>query len=583
MSRVLSRRLIRVFAVLVSGLVMAQSKGAPLVSQRNGLSLVQASHLEVSTNISQTAQAAPFALRGARVFKGVGTRLAPGLDFAPAVFYGTDGFSDSEILPTALVSVTDVNRDGKVDLVVANTDSNTVGILLGNGDGTFQAAVTYGSGAYYASSVAVGDVNGDGKPDIVVTNELNSKYQGVVSVLLGNGDGTFQAAVPYYSGGYCADSVAIADVNGDGKPDLVVANSSENGNQGCTSGIAVGAVGVLLGNGDGTFQEAVTYSAVLQGSNSVAVVDVNGDGKPDVVVADLCGGGCGAVSVLLGNGDGTFQAAVSYNSGGYEAYSMAVDDVNGDGKPDLLVANLCGSDGCGSSNGGNVGVLLGKGDGTFQKVVTYGSGGFFATSVAAVDVNDDGKPDIVVANSCDQVYPNCSNGLVGVLLGNGDGTFQTAAIYDSGYYALSVAVRDVNGDDKPDLVVVDQCASQITCSNGQAAGVLINTSIKPTATVVTSSLNPSNFGQAVTFTAKVTSKGYKGTPTGTVTFYDGTTNLGTANLNGKAKGTLTTSALAVGTHSITATYNGDSISLLALRPCCTKSSRELSSRFLRPA
>ena len=144
--------------------------------------------------------------------------------------------------------------------------------------------------------------------------------------------------------------MVVADVNGDGKPDLLVANQCAD--RGCTNG----TVGVLLGNGDGTFQTAVTYGSGGYGALSVAVADVNGDGKPDVVVANVCSNAyCetnGTVGVLLGNGDGTFQTAVTYGSGGY-AHSVAVADVNGDGKPDLLVANGCTSNG----NGGCTTIL----------------------------------------------------------------------------------------------------------------------------------------------------------------------------------------------------------------------------------
>src|ERR1019366_4709092 len=137
-------------------------------------------------------------------------------------------------------------------------------------------------------------------------------------------------------------SVAVADVNGDGKPDVVVGNCGDS------------TVGVLLGNGDGTFQPAVTYFTYFSGCwnpTAVAVADLNGDGKPDLVM------GCGsiaAVGVMLGNGDGTFQPAVTYDSGGRDPWSVAVADVNGDGNPDLLVANYAS---------GTVGVLLGNGDG----------------------------------------------------------------------------------------------------------------------------------------------------------------------------------------------------------------------------
>jgi hypothetical protein len=167
----------------------------------------------------------------------------------------------------------------------------------------FLAAVNYDSGGQQDFSIAAADLNGDGKPDLVVTDFCSDSncMSGGVSVLLNKGRGTFQAPVVYVSGGFGARSVAIADVNSDGKPDLVVAGG--------------GAVGVLLGNGDGTFQPVTTYSTD-GGPYSVAVADVNGDGKLDVVVGYYC---CwklthdGAVGVLLGNGDGTFRPVVKYD------------------------------------------------------------------------------------------------------------------------------------------------------------------------------------------------------------------------------------------------------------------------------
>jgi hypothetical protein len=163
-----------------------------------------------------------------------------------------------------------------------------------------------------------------------------------VGVLLGNGDGTFQTATTYNSGGFYATSVAVADINGDGNPDLVVA--SQCGSSNCSN--AKGMLEVLLGNGDGTFQTATTYSSGGLGATSVVVGDVNGDGNPDVLVSNMCANSINnlcpdsnsSVGVLLGNGNGTFQPVVTYDSGGYNAYSITVADVNGDGKPDLVVA-----------------------------------------------------------------------------------------------------------------------------------------------------------------------------------------------------------------------------------------------------
>jgi hypothetical protein len=466
---------------------------------------------------------------------------ASSVSFQPVVTYDSGGY------PGAAVAVADVNGDGKPDLVAANSyacsppfcSTGTVGVLLGKGDGTFQAPVSYASGGSQTSSVAIADVNGDGKPDIVVANgcvssDIGGCLTGSVSVLLGNGDGTFQAAVTYNSGGYGASSVAVADVNDDGKPDLLVANRFFCGstNTAC--------VAVLLGNGDGTFQAAVTHESGPEYGYSVAVADVNGDGKPDLLVGSTCilSPCTDLAGVLLGNGDGTFQTVVTYNSGeGYQT-SVSVSDLNGDGKLDLLVANL---------DSFTVGVLLGNGDGTFQPVVTSASGGVYAEAVGAADVNGDGKPDLLVLNrACGEIG---IVGCVGVLLGNGDGTFQPVVTFSSGGEALGMAVANVNADGRPDVVV----------ANYNALGVLLNnTSFGKfsTSTSIISSLNPSTYGQKVTWTATVTSAGSI-TPTGKVNFKWSIYSIGAATLNSSGVATLTKSNLNADTYPLTAVYAGD--------------------------
>jgi hypothetical protein len=474
----------------------------------------------------------------------------PPVSFAKAAAYSSGGRGASS------VAIGDLNGDGHPDLVVADVylfGDDTVSVLLGNGDGTYQSPVAYTTGSHDATSVAIGDVNGDGRPDLVVASYCQTPMNcpnGGVSVLLGNGDGTFQAPASYSSGGYQATSVAIGDVNGDGKLDLVVANACQTVDQEgyCTGPIF--AVSVLLGNGDGTFQSPVSYMVYAPTPSAVVIGDVNGDGKLDLVVASYCqteiNCGNGGVSVLLGNGDGTFQSPTSYSSGGYEATSVAIGDVNGDGYPDVVVGNSCPN--CGDG----VSALLGNGDGTFQAPVTY-SVCDGVDSVKVGDVNGDGHPDLVVTN-----YPNiCGQGkkdAVSVLLGNGDGTFQSPVSFGAGGYpAYSVAIADLNSDGKLDVVAANGCAGS-GCRAG-SIGVLLNNFTAKTTTNLQSSPNPSQVSQPVTFTAAVKSK--SSVPDGSsVTFYNGATEIGTGTTtNGVAS--LTTSFSTAGKYTVEASYSGD--------------------------
>ena len=460
--------------------------------------------------------------------------------FQPPVNYDTGGQ-----LPDAVV-VADLNGDGKPDLIIANSGSSTVAVLLGNGDGTFQAAVNYAAGGVNLwpefGSVAAADLNGDNKIDLVVTNSCISSTDcssGTIGVLLGNGDGTFQPVVVYNSGAPAARSVAIADLNGDGKPDIVVANC---GNLAACPGD--GVVGVLLGNGDGTFKPAVTYDSGAPQAVSVAVADVNADGKPDILVANSSG--TGRVSVLLGNGDGTFRASGGYAS--LNAQALAVADVNHDGKLDVVTANM-ENGGCDAGDG-SVGVMLGDGKGTFASEVSYDSGGCFyiAHSVAVADVNGDGNPDLLVANYCASGGCSANGTVVGVLLGNGDGTFQPVNTYNTGsIFALGLAVADLNGDGAPDLVVVN---------NVNQVAVLLNVGPPlPTSTTLVSNVNPAPVHKLVTYTASLGTQHGKAA-TGTVAFQDGGTTIASvAVANNQAVYDIRYKTY--GTHTITAAYSGD--------------------------
>ena len=514
----------------------------------------------------------------------------------PATSYAYGSSSNEIEGPPSVTTVMlgDVNGDGKPDVLVTNSCSGgflscgngSVSVLLSYGDGTLQAGVIYPTASWIPYGLATADVNGDGKPDLLVADECGSNTNctgGTVSVLLSNGDGTFQPASTFPSGGLYALWIASGDLNGDGKADIVVTNECISSND-CSQGV----VSVLLGNGDGTFQAPITYSTTNNGQ-SVLLADLNGDGKLDIVLASQCSDNTcasGAIQILLGNGDGTFQTAVSYNSGGIYSLGAAVGDTNGDGKLDIMVASECISNS--NCSNGVVGVLLGNGDGTFQPAVTYNSGGNDARSVQAADMNGDGKLDLVVENACST---DCSTGAISVLLGNGDGTFQTATTtsvpQSQGFQ--SIVVGDFNGDHKMD--VASGGANALLLGNGDGTlqpstslgafgigtlvadfngdgrpdlavggvAILLNISdgfVVSTTTSLSSSANPSSFGQGVTFTATVTPQ-TPGAPTGTVTFSDGSLQLGQATIsNGTAS--LTTSGFAIGSHSITAAYSGDS-------------------------
>jgi hypothetical protein len=399
------------------------------------------------------------------------------VNFRRAVPYLTSGYNPYS------VAIADVNGDGKPDLIIANeqqskTDpAGSISVMLGKGNGTFRAAVNYSSGGESAYSIVVADVNGDGKLDLVVANGcLGSDCStGSVGVLLGKGDGTFEKVRTYSSGAASVfgSHVAVGDLNGDDKLDLAVATT---GSTCCSEGF----VGVLLGNGDGTFRKAKMYSTGgFDAIGWVEIADLNGDKKPDLVVANYCATDCsyppvaGSVGVLLGNGNGTFKAVKTYPSGGDGAVSVAVADLNNDGKPDILVAN-CGPEACGpGSPGGNVGVLIGKGNGTFKPVVNY----LAANSpfdVIAADMNGDGKLDILVSN-WGTPNPETNNGAVTVLQGKGNGTFRPAQTFPSGgAEAPSVAVADVNNDGRPDIVLACVADSLNQSSTGVTT-VLINT------------------------------------------------------------------------------------------------------------
>lgn len=356
--------------------------------------------------------------------------IAPPVDAAgPVTFNTTYTFATGSGPYT--VAIADLDGDAKLDIVTANSVSNDVSILLGHGNGMFQPATGFAVGAN-PRTVAIADLNGDGRPDIVTANHGSDN----VSVLLANGNGTFQAAVNF-SAGPGPFSVVTGDFNGDGRADFAVSN--ENGN----------SISILLGNGNGTFQSAANFpTAGLP--RGLAVADVNGDGKLDIAVIEAQG----YVGVLLGNGDGTLQSVVQYSSLAWIGlWDVAIGDFNGDGKPDLAVTAV---------NQGIIGVLLGNGNGTFQNSIDRQTG-TNPVKIATGDFDGDGRLDQVIT------HENGFGSGVEVSTGNGNGTFNAGASFTTGADPSGVAVRDLNGDGKLDIVTANVTSNDVT--------VLLNTTV----------------------------------------------------------------------------------------------------------
>ncbi len=541
------------------------------------------------------------------------------------------------------VAVGDFNGDAKLDIATTNPSESKVTIFTGNGDGTFTVGASYqlALGRNNTLWVTASDVNGDGKLDLIVTSfNFVDQNGGKISVLLGNGDGTFQPEVDYAAGSHPITVVA-ADFNGDGNPDLAV---TDNGSA---------VVLVFLNNGDGTFQAAQSY-AVGTGPYSLATGDFNGDGKTDLVVGDYCnvanasglqpsafvctdGPLVTTLSILLGNGDGTFQSQTTVSLD-ISPYQVGVADLNQDGKADLLLTNGWYYNPFNTDN--TLSVLLGNGDGTFKSSETYLAGTFSAapangnTSFVVSDFNGDGIPDVM-------------NGAT-EFLGNGDGTLQAGIFYEYGPPGEIVPVAgplvagDFNQDGHIDvagaLIIMNagstsrfpttttlslpnvySCNADVTVTvqntlgpfpkggitlqtDGQFASYLgppnpgmatgqtnilargthilqavyvgdLNTQGSTASNMVTfagdnsstslgSDYNPSIFGGAGYIFADIDPPGCQAGPTyGTVIFYDGGTPLQTVPVGEDPRyfafsASIPLSTLSVGSHSITANYSG---------------------------
>ena len=479
--------------------------------------------------------------------------------FTAPTNYPITGMNNGNTANTIGPAEGDFNNDGRPDFAVP-TNSGPIIILLGKGDGTFTNGTSLTPPyPFEPTAVVVGDFNQDGNQDLAVLSASGPGSIGSVNIYLGNGDGTFQTPKNFpvaTTGPSGSRLLASGDFNRDGVADLVATNSVLN------------QVVILLGNGDGTFQAPVPYTVGTRPWN-VVVGDINQDGFLDLAVAS---DGTGSVSILVGNGDGTFQPYIPFAIGSSQVGSVTLGDFNHDGFPDLATTSA-------PDNSVYVALNQGTATPTFGTPAKYAmaSGPYYLT---IGDFNRDGNPDIISANGTN----------VGILLGSATGTFQPANYYTVGNPAIFATVGDINGDDRVDITAVTNagltvllsgqsesasisnisifgCGTQsVVASYGGDSNYGLSTSapqtftpnIKTTGLALT--VNPANnqVGQQVMLQATLTPSAYGSTTTNgeNVTFKNGGTTLGTAPLN-SGVAVLNVTLPFNANDSFTASYAGD--------------------------
>ena len=356
---------------------------------------------------------------------------------APSIFLGNNAAPQS-------VTSADFRGNGRLDLAIADHNSNAVSVLLSNGDGTYQTAVNYSLGANMNPSfITSANLNADSRPDLVV---VDNATPGFVSVLINNGDGTFATPVKYAVGnGPC--NVAVADLNGDQAQDLIVANKSGN------------SLTVLLNQGDGTFVAQAAFT-VPSSPVSITAGDFNNDNKNDVAIVANSN-----VYVFNGTGTGTFQTTPTTLAAGTFPGVLAAGHFRDPNKLDLAVVDVF------PSNTG-VAILLNDGTGTFAPAVLYDLGaapnvsfaGATPNTLAIGDLNADGKMDLAIANG------QFANNGVSVLLGKGDGTFGNLTSWVADQEPAAVVIGNFIGDAKADMVVVNQGSNDVSFLKGNGDG-----------------------------------------------------------------------------------------------------------------
>jgi hypothetical protein len=406
------------------GLPLAQNDGQSSTSRDDLIS----QYLDATTGVS-TYFLRVQALGGAGPFT-LSTRFTPALESAdPLPVTGNDPAHPAD--PVA-VATGDFTGDGHQDLATADYSSGMVSVFLGLGDGTFQAEKSFAVGQHPVALV-VGDFRGDGILDLATVDQGSN----TVSLLLGNGDGTFQPARSFTVGSGPVSLVA-ADLNGDGTLDLVAADQDSHD------------LAVLRGNGDGTFQPA---RHVLLGDSPSSLVagDFYGDGSVDLAVAESTG-----FTVLRGARDRTFQPGPSYSlPEGGGPFELAAGDFNGDGHLDLAAANRTKED---------ITVFLGEGDGTFQLSAPIRTE-LSPIALATEDFTGDGHLDLAVVSG-----GGSNPGELAVLVGNGDGTFQVSQVYALSNRPAALSVGDFHENGHPDLAVANDTANSVSIFHGEGEG-----------------------------------------------------------------------------------------------------------------
>ncbi len=450
---------------------------------------------------------------------------------------GSGGFTPSATTyptgnnPVAIVAG-DFKGNGNLDLAVVNSSDKTVSILLGNGNGTFNTQTTYSVALLSKTStgIAIGDFNGDGIPDLAVLGTHTNGGAGLVEILQGDGNGGFSNVTPTgIAVGNGPTSIVTGNFNGGSNLDFAVSNQNDN------------TISVMLGNGTGTVFTAATGSPFATGAGTspaaIAVADFNGDGILDLAVAE---NGKNRVDIFKGNGNGTFTLLTGAPATGSKPVSIVSGDFNADGKVDFAVTNQ-------SDN--TTTVMLGNGSGTVftaatSSPFTTGTGTTTPVAITAADFNGDGSADLAVANS------NTNN--VGILLNQ---------VTDSA--SVLITGVDIPGNGlatAPNLHNIDAIyAADAHFSGSTSNTVALQSTMVSTTTLLSANTTTPAFGQQVVLTATLqTSPLQVGalTPTGTVTFFDFGTSIGTAPVSGGIA-TFNTTSLATGNHSITASYGGD--------------------------